>query len=134
MLVKEIMTTRPFCVEKTESIQMALGKMVEYDIRHLPVTESGNLVGIVSDRDIRDYALPLSTDFQRSTDTRAKLDAPVATIMSSSVVTIHEEEEVADLIELMLAEKLSAVPVLGGTAEKLVGIVSYLDVLEVAKV
>jgi len=58
--IKSVMTTFPFSVEAQASVSEALEFMQEHSIRHLPVTDDGQVVGLVSDRDIK---LMLGPDF-----------------------------------------------------------------------
>ena len=51
--VKAVMTPFPYFVDVNASISTAKEMMQRHTIRHLPVTEDGELVGVVSDRDIR---------------------------------------------------------------------------------
>lgn len=46
------MTPFPYTVDVHETASLTLLKMKEHDIRHLPVTELGTLMGIISERDI----------------------------------------------------------------------------------
>jgi acetoin utilization protein AcuB len=54
------MTAFPYAVDAAASVEQAREFMREHRIRHLPVTEGGKLVGLVSDRDIK---LMLGPDF-----------------------------------------------------------------------
>ncbi|MEO8225443.1 MAG: CBS domain-containing protein [Gammaproteobacteria bacterium] len=58
--IKSLMTAFPYSVDTRASLADARAFMREHHIRHLPVTEGGNLVGSVSDRDIN---LILGPDF-----------------------------------------------------------------------
>jgi CBS domain-containing protein len=50
--IKSVMTPSPVSVGIDEPVRVAEDMMIDRDIRHLPVTESDKLVGLVSDRDI----------------------------------------------------------------------------------
>ena len=54
MIVREVMTPMPHVALVRDSIRTVLSKLAEADVRHLPVLEGGALVGIVSDRDLRE--------------------------------------------------------------------------------
>jgi acetoin utilization protein AcuB len=56
MLVKEVMTRDPVTVKKDDSFRYALKLIRKEGIRHLPVVEGRRLVGIVTDRDLRQAA------------------------------------------------------------------------------
>jgi CBS domain-containing protein len=50
--VREIMTTRVYYVSKSHRIDECMALMTEMTVRHLPVLEDGELVGIVSIGDV----------------------------------------------------------------------------------
>ena len=50
--IGEVMTAAPLSVPIDATVRSAEDAMIDHDVRHLPVTEDGALVGIVSDRDI----------------------------------------------------------------------------------
>ena len=57
--LKTAMTPFPYSVERSAPLAEARQVMDRYKVRHLPVTEEHELVGIVTDRDLRSaLALP----------------------------------------------------------------------------
>lgn len=56
--MEKIMTPNPITFDSSTEISFAIGVMSEKKIRHLPVTEDGKIVGIVSYRDLVSYLLP----------------------------------------------------------------------------
>lgn len=50
--IHEVMTRQPYTIDLNAPLQEAAHIMWKQNIRHLPVLEEGNIVGIVSDRDI----------------------------------------------------------------------------------
>ena len=51
--ISKYMTVMPHTIGFDQSVDKALGIMKEFKIRHLPVLKGGNLVGIISERDIQ---------------------------------------------------------------------------------
>ena len=51
-LVKSVMTPFPWYIDVDDGLSHAREVMGQHDIRHLPVTEKGELVGIITERDI----------------------------------------------------------------------------------
>ena len=51
--VKSVMTPFPYSVDAEAGLDQARAMMVEHDVRHLPVTQSGKIAGIVTDRDMK---------------------------------------------------------------------------------
>lgn len=67
--IKTVMTPFPYSVDGNASVNEALQFMRQHKIRHLPVTEDGELAGIISDRDIKlmlgpDFAYPEGSDLK----------------------------------------------------------------------
>jgi CBS domain-containing protein len=109
------------------SLVLAQRLMDDHRIRHLPVVQEGQLVGLVSDRDLR-QALPSPT----TTLTPAELTynmgtLAIATCMTRAVVTVPPEADLVQGTRQLLAGPYGCVPVLA--AGQLVGIVTAIDVL-----
>ncbi len=126
MRVNELMTKNPATLEVDATVRDAVRILAELDVRHLPIMEDKALVGIVSDRDLREM-LGIESGETR----RAKLDTAVSEIMSADVQIVGPEDEVGDVIDLMIEQKLGAVPVVDRGS--LVGVVSYVDILREAR-
>ena len=50
--VKDVMTSKMVTVTKDTTVDQCMGLMKQHRIRHLPVVENGQLVGLVSMRDV----------------------------------------------------------------------------------
>ena len=131
MITREYMSPDPFVVHATDSIGSVLATMMEADVRHLPVGANGMLVGIVSDRDLR-RSLDVIPGPARGGLVNA-LERPISELMSSDVISVNAETEMVEVIDLMLDHKIGAIPVVEGDSLKVVGIISYIDVLRAAR-
>lgn len=133
MLVQEVMTPEPYVAFAKESLRTVLGKLAEADVRHLPVCEGQSLVGIVSDRDLR-QAMPLPVQADARPQEAARIMAqPVSSIMSTDVITVNPGDDLVDAIDLMIEHRVGALPVVDAGSAKLLGIVSYVDALRAAR-
>ena len=132
MLVREIMTDNPIHVDVDATIQSALELLYESDIRHLPVVHNGELRGILSDRDLKSFTFPTAAAFDHPEDAIERLRAPVSSAMTGATLHVNAEAEVSEVIELMLDQKIGAVPVTAADGAELLGIVSYVDVIRAA--
>jgi CBS domain-containing protein len=130
MVVDEVMTSKLTTAAPSASIQRVLRLLSEADVRHLPITDDGELVGIVSDRDLRSFVPDLGED---SSELAARLARPISSVMSSDLVTVEPETELQEAIDLMLDQKVGAIPVVHPDTRELVGILSYMDVLRAAR-
>jgi acetoin utilization protein AcuB len=124
------MTHRPTAILHTASVRAALAVMLELDVRHLPVVnEDHELVGMLSDRDLR--GLPhvhRELDDALAVPGAIELDEPVTTLMSADVIAAEPADDLAEVLEIMLEHRIGAVPIVS-PERRLVGIVSYLDAL-----
>jgi acetoin utilization protein AcuB len=127
------MTRNPVVVDITATVQDVADVMFGAEVRHVPVVEQGILVGLVSDRDLRSYLLPRPEQIIRADDARARLEADVRMVMRTDMLTVTPETPVAAIIDLLLQEHIGAVPVLQSASHTLLGMVSYIDVLRVAR-
>ena len=126
--VSELMTPNPITIAHCETVGKAMESMARYDIRRLPVTKEGKLVGIVSDRDLRQMGGRSSVKLPKSDRDDAYLQLPVEEAMTLSVITIREGQSVQDAIALMVKHKISGLPVIGPDGG-LAGMLSEQDVL-----
>jgi acetoin utilization protein AcuB len=130
MRVETVMTEDPVWVDVTSSIGEVIEKLLEADVRHLPVLDDGVLVGIVSDRDLRSIAASVLTN---TDPTGTGLAEPISMIMTSEVFTTTPDSDVKDVVDLIIEHRIGAVPVVDPGSGKLAGIVSYVDVLRVVR-
>jgi len=97
-------------------------------IRHLPVTDGdGRLVGIVTDRDLRQVIFDPRIQARAGGLAKALGAVTVRDLMTWAVVTVRPDTRLRDAARLMRERKVGALPVVQG--ERVVGILSETDVL-----
>ena len=64
MLVKDVMTENPVTVQEKDTLATVADLFYELDIRHIPVVQGNELVGIISDRDLRENQVPSKVTIQ----------------------------------------------------------------------
>src|SRR5512134_2535123 len=121
---EDVMTRNPVTLDITSTVQDAADMMWAAEVRHIPVIEHGTLVGMISDRDLRSYMLPRPERIFRADEERARMAVSVSAVIPSDVMTARPDTLVADLLDILLEEKLGAVPVLAPDTGDLIGIVS----------
>jgi CBS domain-containing protein len=96
-----------------------LGELAKHNVGALPVVDSGNLIGIVSERDVvrRLHAGGAAT-----------LDARVADIMTTDVSTCSPSDDVGDVAAVMTSGRFRHLPVV--VDGELAGIVSIGDMVK----
>jgi CBS domain-containing protein len=129
MTADEIMTSDVTTVDERATLGQALEIMQEKSIRHLPVVRGRELVGILSDRDLRSFGVTMVADVDLLDQLKARLESSVAAAMSANLITVDPSSDVVEIIDLMVGERINAVPVVDEESNELVGIVSSVDVL-----
>ncbi len=105
----------------TTTLQDACRTMREKGLRHLPILDGQQLVGVVTDRDLR---LATST----LAPTPFPPESAVSTIMSRSPVTAAAWDPVEDAARAMRERKIGCLPVLEDG--RLIGIITGIDLLD----
>jgi len=130
MRVAELMTEDPITVTPRATVGEALELMYTHDVRHLPVVRQERLVGMLSDRDLRGLFIP-DQDVPGLFDA-GRLDLEVSDLMSESPVAVATDADIDDAIEILLENRVGAVPVVHPVDGSLMGILSYTDILREA--
>jgi CBS domain-containing protein len=126
MKVVDLMTTDPLTVTAAETVGKANELMGENNIRQIPVVNGRELLGIVTDRDVRAF---LSEALVGEPEARERaLKTAIGEIMTTEPLSIAPDDDLKDAVEMLIEQKFGAIPVVD-EAEGLVGIVSYVDVL-----
>ena len=126
MKVVDVMTKDPLIMVASETIAQADELMAVNKIRQLPVVNERELIGIITDRDIRSF---LSGSLISAPEAREKaLHTKIGDVMTRDPLTLSPDDELREAVELLINEKVGGIPVVDG-AEGIVGIVTYVDVL-----
>jgi acetoin utilization protein AcuB len=126
MLVKYWMTTEVITVDEDVSLMQASKLMKEHGIKHLPVIKEHRLVGIVSDRDLKE-AQPSDATSLDIHELYYLLDkVKIKSLMSTDLHTTTGEEVIERAAALMLDYDISSLPVVDQEG-KLKGIVTKGD-------
>lgn len=134
MKIEDIMTPNPERIRAQDPITKAINKLFEVDVRHLPVVnENDELVGMLSDRDLRSYVYDGDLGFQAPDEVSPQDLTTVGEIMQGDVLSANTEDEISEVITLMIDEKIGAVPIVDPIEGGLVGIISYIDILRLVE-
>lgn len=126
MKVVDVMTKDPLTIGPSETVGEAEELMAENGIRQLPVVKNSDLIGIITDRDVRSF---LAGSLVSPPNEREQaLRTQVSDLMTANPLTLAPDDELQDAVELLVEQKIGGVPVVDA-AEGLVGIVTYVDVL-----
>ena len=114
MRVADRMTPNPRVVRLGDSLAVARLIMQTERFRHLPVVERKRVLGVITDRDVRQHAAHLD-------------ETLVESVMTADPVTVSPDTTVEEAASLMLVRSIGCLPVAqnGG----LVGIITTTDLL-----
>ncbi len=127
MLVRDWMSSDVITIDENTSMMKALHIMKENRIRRLPVTARGALVGIISDRDLKEASPSKATTLDVHELYYLLAEIKVKEIMTKNPITIQPEETVERAAVIMLEHKVSGLPVVTPQNE-LVGVITQSDV------
>jgi acetoin utilization protein AcuB len=126
--VSEWMTESVLAVETYDSIAIARQLMAKHRVNQLPVVDNDNLVGIVTDRDIRD-AYPTSLMIDRTEEIDRFADkVTVETVMTHDVFIVRPETSLMTAVALLRRHRIGSLPVMKD--KNLVGIITRSDILD----
>jgi acetoin utilization protein AcuB len=128
MQVEKWMNRDLVTVESSESFRMAMHLIRQKGIRHLPVVEGKRLVGIVTDRDIRQAAPSGATSLSIHEMHYLLEKLTIREIMTKQVVTIRPDQTVEEAALLLLGHRIGGLPVV--QEGELVGIITETDILQ----
>ena len=117
MQIVNLMTSDPVTIDQHDTLSQAKSIMDAGHFRRVPVLDGGRLVGILTERDLREY-----TGYLDSTRVTAAMRTPL--------VTVTPYNTVEDAALLMLKRKIGGLPIVA--EGKLVGIVTTSDLSESA--
>jgi len=127
MQIKDWMTRDPITITDDTSMIKAIHIMKEHRFRRLPVLHQGQLVGMVTDRDLKEASPSKATTLDVHELYYLLAELQVKEIMSRNPVSVFAEDTVEHAAQLMLEHTISGLPVLD-RAGKLVGIITQSDV------
>lgn len=127
MRVETCMQRRPMTVSPQDTLRGAWRIIRERRVRHLPVVERGRLVGIVTDRDLRQALPSRAVGLEMHEAPHLAEKVRIWEVMARAVVTISREAPIEEAARLLLKYRIGGLPVMKG--EALVGIITKTDLL-----
>jgi acetoin utilization protein AcuB len=128
MFVRDCLNREVITVTPDDTLATALKLTRQHRIRHLPVVlSSGEICGILSDRDIRlAMPSPLTTPDAERADYLDR--TAIGGLMTRRVISIGETETIEDAAKLLFNHRIGSLPVVGAD-NRLKGIVTETDIL-----
>jgi acetoin utilization protein AcuB len=131
--IKDWMNSPVHSVKPRDTVAHARTLLERHRVNQLPVVVDGVLVGIVTDRDLRN-ATPSAAE-QAAADLRRieslgidPSKVAVETVMTEKVFALGPEDSVEDAVRAMRRERFGAIPVV--ERNRVIGILTRSDVLD----
>jgi acetoin utilization protein AcuB len=130
MLVKDRMTSDPFCGHPEMAVTEAQELMREKRIRHLPIVDDkGMLVGLITQRSLV-RALPSDvSNFSRFEVSYVLAKIKVRDVMATNVITVDQNTAVEEAARVMADKRIGCLPVM--QEDRMVGIITDNDLFTI---
>ena len=129
MLVRKWMSTEPTTIQVGEPLTRAILLMKDNGVRHLPVMDGKKLVGVVSDRDLKEYSPSAATTLDIYELHYLLAKATVKKVMRKNPQRVTPEESIERAALLMHDNGIGCLMVVDPKGT-LVGILTHADVFE----
>ena len=127
MQVREIMSPDIEVVDRNDNLRTVEERMATKQLRHLPVLEQGEVVGIVTQRDLFKAAMSSTMGYGEKAQQAYLQSVRVKEIMVYPVVTVAPDTSVAAAADMMMNKGIGCLPVVED--HQLIGIVTKTDLL-----
>ena len=125
--VGALMTRDVTTLDRNDTMDVAADLMAVRRIRHLPITDGGRVVGVVSERDLFRQGLAGALGYGSKARRMLLRALAVKEVMSEPAVTLAPDASVREAARLMLERRIGCLPVVD--AGVLVGLVTETDLL-----
>jgi len=129
MFVKRRMSQPVITVPPEMPIGDALQLMQREHIRRLPVVDNGRLVGIISDKDLLHASPSDATSLSMWELHYLVSKIRVKDVMTTKVVTVHEDTPIEEAAHLMVDNKIGGLPVVNNG--NVVGLITETDLFKI---
>ncbi len=125
-LVRDLMTERVFTLKAKDDLAALYDLMDSRHVRHVPIVDSdGELIGLVSDRDLSKSALGAVEELPLSVERDILRRRRIRDIMATEPDSIEPDATLRDAAAILLENKVGCLPVVEGL--HLVGIITEAD-------
>lgn len=127
MKVKDCMSPDPVVLSPEDTLRKARETISRLNLRRFPVIENGRLVGIVTDRDVRQADISSAVVQERRYVEYILDRIQVRGIMTPDPITVTPDTPLEEAASLILEHKIGGLPVVEG--DRLVGIITETDLI-----
>jgi acetoin utilization protein AcuB len=128
MLIKDWMATAILTVDANTSVMRATRTMKENNIRRLPVLSHGKLIGVITDRDLKEASPSSTSDIDIHEMYYLLSEMKVKDVMTDKCISLRQDDTLEKAALIMLKERISGIMILDDD-DSLVGLLSETDIM-----
>lgn len=128
MTIEKAMSSKVVTIGAGDTLVQAVRVMKDNKIKHLPVVDAkGGLVGIVTDRDLKEASASDATTLEVHELLYLLDQVKIESIMSKNVITVEKGTALKQAASTMVEKGIGCLPVTSGG--QLTGIITRTDIL-----
>ena len=128
MLVREFMTKEVTSLQETDSLLDATMIFVRSTLRHLPILRDKDLVGVVTERDIKQFAPSILSGITADEYNRVMETTPLSHVMTRDPMTVKPDQPIAEAAKVLFTRRIGCLPVVEDGVLK--GILTTTDMMK----
>lgn len=127
MLVKDYMTTEVTSLQDSDTLLDAAMVFVRSSFRHLPVLQGKKVVGIITERDVKQFAPSLLSRTTPEEYNTIMETTPISRVMTKNPMTLRPDQPIFEAARILHNRRVGCMPVVEN--EELAGIITTTDLL-----
>lgn len=127
MLVRDFMTVEVTSLQDSDTLLDAAMVFVRSSFRHLPVLRNKKVVGIITERDVKQFAPSLLSRTTAEEYNQIMETTPISRVMTKNPITLRPDQPVFEAANLLYSKRIGCMPVVEN--EELVGILTTTDLV-----
>ena len=127
LLVCEFMATELTTLQENEALLDATLIFSRSTIRHIPILRGKELVGIVTERDLKHYTPSILSGISVEEYNRLMATTPLSKIMTRDMLTIRPNAFIYEALQILLDHRIGCLPVV--EQSELKGIITATDMM-----
>jgi CBS domain-containing protein len=121
------MSSNPVVIDRNDTLLLVEELMASQQLRHLPVVEQGEVVGLITQRDLFKAAMSSAMGFGEKAQKAFLQSVRAKEIMVYPVLSVSPETDVVDAVDMIVQRGIGCLPVVD--QGKLVGMITKTDLL-----
>ena len=127
MFVKDYMTTEVTALQETDSLLDAAMIFVRSSFRHIPVLRDKKVVGIITERDVKQFAPSLLSRTSADEYNQIMETTPISRVMTREPEVLSPNDPVYKAAQVLHSRRMGCLPVVEN--DELTGIITTTDLL-----